>query len=174
MGVAPVISVVDHGQMKFRLSMLVDAFLGSGVPLAGDPLTSFQNVSLLGLRTATVVYTCNPMVRDVVKVRLLATNCGQRQVEILPLRHEGRKRDQEHSDDNLVTLLHGESLEYWAFRSWDVPGEHQLALAYEARCAGQPFARLAYPAVTIHVRPPEADNLRHWILCAGAVHPRAQ
>jgi hypothetical protein len=33
--------------MKFRMSMFVDAFLGSGVPLAGDPITSFQIVPLL-------------------------------------------------------------------------------------------------------------------------------
>jgi hypothetical protein len=40
--------------MKFRLSMFVDAFLGSGVPLSGDPITSFQVVPLLGLRTGTI------------------------------------------------------------------------------------------------------------------------
>ena len=154
--------------------MFVDAFLGSGVPLAGDPITSFWNVSLLGLRTATVVNNCNPLVRDIVKVRFIATNCGERRLEIVFPRQDGRERDREHSEDNLTTLLPGESLEYSVFRTWDAPGEHQLSLAYEARCAGQPFARLAYPAVAIHVRPPEANKLMHWILCARAAHPQAQ
>jgi hypothetical protein len=160
--------------MKFRMSMFVDAFLGSGVPVAGDPITSFRNVSLLGLRTATVVNNCNPMVRDVVKVRFIATNCGERGIEIAPPRQGGRERDREHSEDNLTTLLPGESVEYWVFRSWDVPGEHQLTLAYEARCAGQPFARLAYPTVAIHVEPPEASKLMHWISSVRAAHPQAQ
>jgi hypothetical protein len=67
-----------HRQMKFKMSLFVDAFLGSGVPLAGDPITSFQNVPLLGLQTATVLDNCAPMARDVVKVRFIARNCGER------------------------------------------------------------------------------------------------
>jgi hypothetical protein len=160
--------------MKFRMSMFVDAFLGSGVPLAGDPITSFRNVPLLGLRTATVLNNCKPMVRDVVKVRFIATNCGERRLEIVLPRQDGRERERQHSEDKLTTLLPGESLEYSVFRSWDAPGEHQLTFAYEARCAGQPFARLAYPAVAIHVRPPEANKLMHWILCARAARAQAQ
>jgi hypothetical protein len=160
--------------MKFRMSMFADAFLGSGVPIAGDPITSFRNVSLLGLRTGTILDNCNPMVRDVVKVRFIATNCGERRLEIVLPHQDGGERDHEHSEDNLTTLLPGESLEYSVFRSWDAPGEHQLTLAYEARYAGQPFARLAYPAVAIHVRPPEAHKWMYWILCAHAAHPQAQ
>ena len=160
--------------MKFRMSMFIDAFLGSGVPLAGDPITSFWNVPLLGLRTATVVNNCNPLVRDVIKVLFIATNCGERRIEIFLPRQDGRERDREHSEDNLTTLLPGESLKCSVFRTWDAPGEHQLTLAYEARCAGQPFARLAYPAVAIHVRPPEANKLMHWALCARAAQPQAQ
>jgi hypothetical protein len=154
--------------------MFVDAFLGSGVPIAGDPITSFRNVSLLGLRTATVLDNCNPRVRDVVKVRFIATNCGERPLEIVSPSHEDEERDREHSQDNVTTLLPGESLEYSVFRSWDAPGEHQLALPYEARCAGRPFARLTYPAVAILVRPPEANKLMHSIFCARAAHPQAQ
>jgi len=147
------------------MSMFVDAFLGSGVPLAGDPITSFWNVSMLGLRTATVVNNCNPVVRGVVKVRFIATNCGERRIEIVFPRQDGGKRDDEHPRDNVTTLLPGESLEYSVFRTWDAPGEHQLTLAYEARCVGQPFARLACPAVAIRVRPPEVNKWLHWILC---------
>ena len=154
------------------MSMFVDAFLGSGVPLAGDPITSFRNVSLLGLRTATVLDNCNPMVRDVVKVRFIATNCGERRIEIVLARQDPNERDREYSEDSLTTLLPGESLEYSVFRSWDAPGKHQLTLAYEARCAGQPFARLAYPAVPIHVRPPEANKLMHEFKMAMALTGR--
>jgi hypothetical protein len=173
-GRASLASTVGHGQMKFRMSIFVDAFLGSGVPLAGDPITSFQNVSLLGLRTATVLDNCNPMVGDVVKVRFISTNCGEGRLEIVPPGQDGRQRDPEPSENSVVTLLPGESLEYSVFRSWDAPGEHQLTLAYEARCAGQPFARLAYPTVAIHVRPLEANKFIHWILWARAAHPQAQ
>lgn len=154
--------------------MFVDAFLGSGVPVAGDPITSFQNVSLLGLRTATVLDNCNPMVRDVVKFRFIATNCGERRLEIVRPCQDGRELDPAHSEDNSITLLPGESSEYSIFRSWDAPGKHQLTMAYKARCAGQPFARLAYPTVAIHVRPPEANSLMHWILWARAAHAQAQ
>lgn len=156
--------------MNFRMSMFVDAFLGSGVPLAGDPVTSFRNVPLLELRTATVLNNCEPRVRDVVKVRFIATNCRERPLEIV----FPKERDREHSADSRTTLLPGESLEYSVFRAWDAPGEHQLTLAYEARCAGQPFARLACPTVAIHVRSPEANKLLHWILCARAARPQAQ
>ena len=156
------------------MSMFVDAFLGSGVPLGGDPITSFQNVSLLGLRTATVLENCNPMVRDVVKVHFIATNCSERRLEIVLPRQDGMERDLEHSQDNLATLLPGESLEYSIFRSWDAPGEDRLTLAYEARCGGQPFARLAYPTVAIHVRPPQANKVMDWLLFARAAHPQAR
>jgi hypothetical protein len=160
--------------MKFRMSTFVDSFLGSGVPLAGDPVTSFQIVPLLGLRTGTVLDNCRPMVRDVVKVRFIATNCGERRLEIVRCVQDGQARDQEHSENNSIALLPGESLRFSIFRSWDAPGEHQLTVAYEARCAGLPFARLAYPAVAIHVRPPEADKLMHWILWARAAYAQAQ
>lgn len=149
--------------MKLRLSLFVDAFLGAGVPFAGDPITSFQNISLLGLRTATVLDNCNPIVGDVIKVRFIATNCGEKRLEIRFPHRQGRGPAREYSEDNLTTLLPGESFEYSIFRSWDAPGEHELALAYEARCAGQPFARLANPVIAIHVRRPEADNLVHWV-----------
>ena len=160
--------------MKMRLSMFVDAFLGSGVPLAGDPVTSFWNVPLLGLRTATVVNNCKPLVRDVVKVRFIATNCGQRRIEMVFPRQNGRERERGHPQHDLTTLLPGESLEYSVFRTWDAPGEHQLSLAYEARCAGQPFARLAYPTVAVRVRTPDADRLMPWIWWARAAHRQAR
>jgi len=154
--------------------MFVDAFVGSGVPLAGDPITSFQNISLLGLRTGTVLNNCKPTVRDVVKVRVIATNCGERPIEIVPLCDASNERDREPSGNNMITLLPGASIQHSIFRSWDAPGEHQLTFAYEARCAGQPFARLTYPRVTIHVRPPEVNGLIYWISCLRAAHPRAQ
>ena len=154
--------------------MFVDAFLGSGVPLGGDPITSFWNVPFLGLRTATVVNSCNPLVRDVVKVRFIATNCGERRLEIIFPIPDSRDRDHEHSEDNLTTLLSGESIEYSVFRKWDAPGEHQLTLAYEARWAGQPFARLACPKVAIRVKPPEANKLMHWVLSPPAAHRNHQ
>ena len=154
--------------------MLVDAFLGSAVPLDGDPVTSFQNVPLLGLRTATILYNSNPMVRDVVKVRLIARNCGERRLEIVRRCQDDRALHGEYSEEDLVGLLPGESLEYTVFRSWDGPGEHQFNLGYAARCAGRPFARLAYPTVAVHVRPAEASTLVHWILCARAATARAR
>jgi hypothetical protein len=160
--------------MKLRMSMFVDAFLGSGVPVAGDPITSFQIVPLLGLRTGTVLDNCRPMVQKVVKLRFIAMNCGERRLEIVRSIQDGRERDDEYSANNSVTLLPGESLEFSIFRSWDAPGEQQVTLAYEARCAGLPFARLAYPTVAIHVRPPEANRLMHWVLWAHAAHPQAQ
>jgi hypothetical protein len=157
--------------MKFR--MLVDAFLGSAVPLAGDPITSFQNVPFLGLRTATILYNSNPMVRDVVKVRLIARNCGERRLEIVRTCQDGSTLHCEYSEEDLVGLLPGESLEYTAFRSWDGPGEHHT-LGYVARCAGRPFARLAYPTVAVHVRPAEANTLVHWILRSRAATAQAR
>ena len=160
--------------MKFRMSKLVDPFLGSGVPIVGDPITSFQIVPLLGLRTGTVLDNCKPMAQDVVKLRFIATNCGERRLEIVRAIQDDRERDDEYSAKNSATLLPGESLEFSIFRLWDAPGEHQVTLAYEARCAGLPFARLAYPAVTIHVRPPEANKLMCWILCARAARAQAQ
>ena len=102
------------------------------------------------------------MVRDVVKVRFTATNCGKRPIEVVRCVQEDRERDHEYSERNASTLLPGESLEYSIFRSWDTPGEHRLTLAYEARCAGHPFARLTYPTVAIRVRAP----LTPWILWA--------
>ena len=160
--------------MKFRMSMFVDAFLGSGVPIAGDPITSFQTAPLLGLRTGTVLDNCKPMVRDVVKLRFIATNCGERRLEIVRSIEDDRERDDEYSANNSATLLPGESLEFSIFRSWDAPGEHQVTLAYEARRPGLPFARLAYPTVAIHVSRPEANKLMHWILCARAARAQAQ
>jgi hypothetical protein len=160
--------------MKFRMSWFIDAFLGSGVPIGGDPVTSFWNESLLGLRTATVVNNCRPLVRDVVKVRFLAINYGERRLEVAFPVPDGRERDRGHAGDNLTMLLPGESLEYSVFRMWDVPGEHQLTLAYEARSTGLPFARLTCPKVAIHVRPPEVVKLLPWVLSARAVHPTGQ
>src|SRR5579864_4695040 len=116
--------------MKFRPSIFVDAVLGSGVPLGGDPITSFQVIPLLGLRTATVLDNCKPMVRDVVKIRFKATNYGEREIEVVRCIHEDRERDQEYSGSNATILLPGESLEYSVFRSWDAPGEHQITLGY--------------------------------------------
>ncbi len=165
---------VGHVQMKFGMSMFVDAFLGSGVPLGGDPITLFQNVPVLGLRTATVLNNRYPMVQDVVKVRFIATNCGAVPLEIVPASKDDRELSREHTEDSFITLLPGESIDYSIFRSWDAPGEHQLTLAYKARCAGLPFARLTYPAVAIHVRPPQADKLMHWIGWARAAHPQVQ
>ena len=154
--------------------MFVDAFLGSGVPLAGDPITSFRNVSLLGLRTAAVLDNCKPRVRDIVKVRFIATNCGERRLELVFPGRDSRERERVHSEDNLTTLLLGQSLEYSVFRSWDAPGEYQLTLAFEARCASQPFARLTFPGVAVHVRPAEASRLMHWISRARAAYPQPQ
>ena len=114
------------------------------------------------------------MAQDVVKVRFIATNCGERRIEIVRSIQADRERDDAYSANNSATLLPGESLEFSIFRSWDAPGEHQVTLAYEARCAGLPFARLAYPTVAIHVRPPEANNSMHWILCASAARAQAQ
>ena len=161
---------VGSVQMKFRMSMFVDAFLGSGVPLGGDPVTSFQNVSLLDLRTATVLDNCRPMARDIVKVRVIATNCGERPIEIVPLCQGGKERDRESAENNAIILLPGESIQRSIFRSWEAPGEHRLNLAYEARCDGQPFARLAYPKITINVRPPEM----HWIWFIRTAHTRGR
>jgi hypothetical protein len=160
--------------MKLSMSMFVDAFLGAGVPLGGDPITSFQNVSLLGLRTGTILNNCKPTVGDIVKARLIATNCGESRLEIIPLLRVGREGNREHSPDNVITLLPGESMESSVFRSWETPGEHQVALAFEARRPGRPFARLAYPGVTIHVRHSEGSKLTHWIACLRAVHPQAE
>jgi hypothetical protein len=154
--------------LRLGPSMFVDAFLGSGVPVAGDPVTSFENVPLLGLRTATVVNNCNPMVGDIVKVRFIARNCGEKRLEITPCHPRGSVADDEHLEDGLVTLLPGESLEHSVFRSWDAPGEHQFTLAYQARCAGQPFAHLVYPTVAIHVRALEGSKLMYWVRCARA------
>ncbi len=164
---------VGHGQMKFRMSTLVDAFLGSGVPLAGDPVTAFQNVPLLGLRTALVLNNCCPVVGDVVKARCIAMNCGKAPVEIVPAPKEDRELSNGHSEGSLITLLPGESFEYPVFRSWDAPGEHQLTLAYKARRAGLPFARLTFPTAAIHVRPPQGSKFVHWILWARAAHLQA-
>ena len=156
------------------MSMFVDAFLGSGVPIAGDPITSLQIVPVLGLRTGTVLDNCRPMVQDVVKLRFIARNCGERWLEIVRSVEDGRERNDEYSANNSVTLLPGESVEFSIFRSWDGPGEHRVTLTYEARCAGLPFARLAYPTVAVHVRPPKANKLMHWILCARAARAQAQ
>src|SRR5882724_4179356 len=145
--------------MKFGMSLFVDAFLGSGVPLGGDPITSFEIFPFLGLRTATVLDNCKPLVGDVVKARFIATNCGERRLEVVRAIHAGRERHHEYSGHNAIPLLPGESLEYAIFRSWDTAGEHQLTLAYEARRDGQPFARLAYPTVVVRVRAPEISKL---------------
>jgi hypothetical protein len=154
--------------------MFLDAFLGAGVPLGGDPVTSFQNVSLLGLRTGTVLNNSKPRVGDVVKVRLIATNCGERGLEIIPLVQAGRERDWDPSQDNVLTLPPGQSVESSVFRSWEAAGEHQLALTFTARRPGKPFTRLVYPLVTIHVGHPEGNRLNHWIACLRAVHPQAE
>jgi hypothetical protein len=140
--------------MKFRMSAFVDAFMGSGVPLAGDPITSFETVPLLGLRAGTVVENHRPMVRDVVKARFIATNCGERPLEIVCSIQDRREQDDDYWDKNSTMLLPGEFSEFCTFRSWDVPGEHQLTLAYAARCMGHPFAQLTYPVVAIDVRRP--------------------
>jgi hypothetical protein len=156
--------------MRFRMSTFVDAFLGSGVPLGGDPITSFQIFPFLGLRTATVLDNCKPMVGDVVKARFIATNCGERKLEVVRAVQASRERDYECSKPKANALLPGESLEYSIFRSWDTAGEHQLNFAFDVRRDGQPFARLTYPTVAIHVRAP----LMHWIFWARALHPHAQ
>lgn len=145
--------------MKIGTSIFVDAFLGSGVPLDGDPITSFQMVPILGLRTATILNNCKPIVRNATRVRFIATNCGEKRLQVVRAVEAGRERSHEYSEQNATTLLPGESLEFSLFRSWDSPGEHQLTMAYEARCAAQPFARLAYPAVTVRVRRPEANEV---------------
>ncbi len=150
----------DH--MKFGISMFRDVFLGSGVPLGGDPITAFQNVPVLGLRTGTVLDNCKPMVRDVVKARFIATNCGDGPLDFIPPNQIGKEIDHYLSEHHSVTLLPGESFEYSVFRSWDIPGEHQLTLTYAACCPGLPFARLVYPPVAILVRPAEASKLVHW------------
>jgi hypothetical protein len=160
--------------MKLGMSVFVDAFQGSGVPVAGDPITSVQNVSLLELRTTTVLDNCNPQVSGVVKARFIATNCGAKRIELISPCRGNRHQDDRYSEDNLISLLPGESFECSIFRSWDAPGEYQLAMAYEARCAGQPFARLTFPPVAIHVRPAENNLIMQWLLWAGAVHPQAR
>ncbi len=134
--------------MHFGLSMFADSFLGAGVPLEGDPITAFQNVSLLGLRVGTVLNNCRPTVGEVVKVRLIATNCGVSLVDFNPL-----------LKDNLIALRPGESTECSVFRSWEAPAEQQLAFPFEARRPGEPFARLTYPAVCIHVRHAQANQI---------------
>ena len=128
--------------------MFADAFLGAGVPLEGDPITSFQIISLLGLRVGTVLNKSRPKVGEVVKVRLIATNCGGSLVDVNPL-----------LKDNLITLRPGESTECSVFRFWDAPTEQQLAFAFEARRPGEPFARLTFPTVSIHVRHEQADQI---------------
>lgn len=152
------------------MSVLVDAFLGAGVPVGGDPVTSFQNVSLLDLRTATVLDNCRPMVRDVVKVRVIATNCGERPLEIIPLCQGRKVRDREDSENDAITLLPGESIQRSVFRSWDGPGEHRVNLAYAARGEGQPFARLVYPEVVVRVRRPEVQ----WMWSIRTAHARVR
>ena len=99
--------LLRQGQMKFRMSLFVDAFLGSGVPIAGDPITSFQIVPLLGLRTGTVLDNCKPMAQDVVKLRFIATNCGERRLEIVRSIQDDRERDDEYSANNSIS--HGKS-----------------------------------------------------------------
>jgi hypothetical protein len=116
-------------------------------------------VPALGLRTATILHNSRPMVCDAIKVRFIATNCGEKRLEVVRSIEAGRERNHEYSEHNATTLLPGESLEYSVFRSWDAPGEHQLTLAYEARCAAQPFARLTYPTVAVRVRHPEANEV---------------
>jgi hypothetical protein len=145
--------------MKFGTSTFVDAFLGSGVPLGGDPITSFQIVPILGLRTATILHNCRPMVRNTIRVRFIATNCGERRLQVVRSVEAGRERNHECSERNATMLLPGESLEFSLFRSWDSPGDHQVTMEYEARCAAQPFARLAYPTLTVRVRRPEANEV---------------
>jgi hypothetical protein len=87
-----------------------------------------------------------------------------RRLEVVRAIQPDREGYHEYSEHNAIPLLPGESLEYGIFRSWDTPGEHQLTLAYAARCAGQPFAQLSYPTVAIHVRALEANQMAHWIL----------
>ena len=157
--------------MRFRTSLFVDAFLGSGVPLAGDPLTAFKIVPLLALRTGTIVENRTPVLRDVVKVRFIATNCGESRLEIIRSIEDGQERDHAYSENDSIALLPGESSELCTFRSWDAPGIHQLSVAYAVRCAGLPFARLAYPAVAIRVRAPEPNKLMHWL---GWARPASQ
>ena len=128
--------------------MFADSFLGAGVPLGGDPITSFENVSLLGLRIGTVLNNCRPTPGEVVIVRLIATNCGKNLIDLNPL-----------LNDSLIALLPGLSTECSVFRSWEIPGEQQLALAFEARRTGEPFARLTYPTVSIHVRDARANKI---------------
>ena len=128
--------------------MFADSFLGAGVPLEGDPITAFQNVSLLGLRVGTVLNNCRPMVGEVVRVRLIATNCGGSLVDVNPL-----------LADNLITLRPGESTECSVFRSWEAPADQQLAFAFEARRLGEPFAQLTFPTVSIRVRHAQANQI---------------
>lgn len=152
--------------------MFADAFLGSGVPVAGDPITSFQTVPLLGLRTATILHNSRPTVRDVVKVRFLATNSGERRLQLVRSLPDGQERNDEDSERDAITLLPGESTEFSTFRSWDAPGEHQLTLGYEARCAGLPFARLTYPTVAVRVIAPEANALVEWTWSIWKARPQ--
>lgn len=150
--------------------MFADAFQGSGVPLAGDPVTSFELVPLIGLRAGTVVDNSRPEVRDVIKARFIATNCGERPIEIVRSIQNRRDRDDDYWGKNSTSLLPGESLEFCTFRSWDAPGKHQLTVAYAVRCAGHPFARLTYPIVAIHVGRP----LMPWMLWVRATQPQAR
>jgi hypothetical protein len=146
------------GHMKLGSSKLVAAFLGSGVPLGGDPITSFQTIPILGLRTATILDNCSPIVHDIVRVRFIATNYGEKPLQVIGSVAAVRERNHECSQHNATTLLPGESIELSFFRCWDSPGDHRVIMAYEARCAAQPFARLAYPTVTVHVRRSEANQ----------------
>lgn len=150
------------------MSLFVDAFLGSGVPIEGDPITAFENVPLLGLRTATILKNCQPLEGEIVKVRFIATNCGKRGLEILcpGASHSGVGDGRAQGDP--VMLLPGESLEYPVFRSWDAPGTHVFTLEYQVRSVGHHFARLRYPTVAVHVRRQETIGLMEEILCTLA------
>jgi hypothetical protein len=110
------------------------------------------------------------MLRDIVKVRFIATNCGEHRLDLVRSTQSAPERDDRYSENNSIPLLPGESSEFSSFRSWDIPGEHQLTLAYEVQRDGLPFARLTYPAVAIHVNSPELNKLVHWLWWARPAH----
>ena len=147
--VAAVAELCSLGQiaMTLKMSMILDAFQGSGVPLCGDPITSVHCVPLLGLRTMTVLNNCKPSVQEVIKLRFIATNCSKNPIEIIPYCEAGS-----HSKHNVTVLLPGDSSDFSVFRSWEFPSHHKVTMAYEARGVGRNFARLSYPLVTIDVK----------------------
>ena len=65
------------------------------------------------------------MLRDVVKVRFIATNCGERRLDLVRSSQNAQERDHQYSENNSIPLLPGESSEFCTFRSWDARAAHR-------------------------------------------------